>query len=119
MPCTGDGMSRGAERARGVDERLVMPGSGIEIVEDASVYPEGRDPRGGGRRLEARRPDLVGTIEARGESRALRETVVTMAELLGLRVTAERRRRIAALDLGGLRALVVALRRDRRWPPRG
>lgn len=265
MPYTGDGMSRGVERVLGVDERLVMPGSGIEIVQgrvvsvpgadpphatrhltlgyllgahtapgfvaaldlltragersdfapDASVYPEGNGPRGSGRRLEvmafeivsqqrlgvstgkaralsergveriialvlgkgraldwdrgassptsgrwrpmhveetiehaclsrplpvralldvaradeavlaaleARRPDLVGPIEARGEARgearALRESVLVIADLLGLRMTPARRHRLAAADVSGLRALVAALRRDRRWPPR-
>jgi hypothetical protein len=44
MPYNGDGMARRGQAVRGVDERLVMPGSGIEIVEGEVVSVPGADP---------------------------------------------------------------------------
>lgn len=262
MPYNRDGMRRRAERVvLGVDERLVMPGSGIEIIEgevvsvpgadpphatrhsklsylleahvapgfvaatdmltrasatsdfapDASVFPEGRDRETGGRRLEvlafevvatqrltvttkkarvlsargvrrifalvlaketalewdrgaasprggrwrpmhrdesieapalaaplpvralldgaradeavlaaleARRPDLVATIEARGEEKALRRTIESLCTVLEITLTGERQRMVRSASRAELERIAAALTRDRRWPRR-
>lgn len=44
MPYNRDGMSKRAEHTIGVDERLVMPGSGIEILDGKVLSVPGADP---------------------------------------------------------------------------
>ncbi len=69
--------------------------------------------------LEARRPDLVARIEARGEARGRAEGEVrgirTVCRLLGIPVDEAQ---LEAATLEELRAITAALESERRWPER-
>jgi hypothetical protein len=73
--------------------------------------------------LEARRPDLVARIEARGEAAGraegeavLRETIRLLCATLEVPVTKTRQRTLERFGLRALRDLAAEIARDRRWP---
>ena len=51
-----------------------------------------------------------------GKEEGLRESIVALCEVFGLDLSAERKRELQALDAWGLKALMVRLRAERRWP---
>lgn len=74
--------------------------------------------------LEARRPDLIARIEARGRERgqmegaerATKETIEALCRVLGITLDDARATRIAEAALPELRELARAIETERRWP---
>ncbi len=52
---------------------------------------------------------------AEGELKGLRQAIVDLCEVLGIELTPEREAQLRELDLEGLTALRVHLKRDRSW----
>jgi hypothetical protein len=78
--------------------------------------------------LEARRPDLIARIEARGRAlgrteganagarEGVTQTVEALCRVLAIRVSATRAAWLASASLQELRAVAHAIETDRRWP---
>jgi len=63
----------------------------------------------------ARREGLEEGLE-KGLEKGLREGIETVCDVLGIKLSDERRKKISGLDAAGLSALLESIKKERRWP---